>query len=147
MKTILSRYLIICFLLIAGSTVAQDNKLAIVAHEIGAPSALNNSDLKKIFRGEKQWWKDGTKIVIAFMKTSTPTGTEASKNILGMSGDELNKHWLSLVFQGKAKAPVFFSSEKELIDFVNQNKGAIGIVHKSAAGSARIISIEQAPSL
>ena len=127
--------------------IAQENKLAVVANEKGAPETMTETEIIKIFKGEKQWWKDGTKIVIAFMKTSTPTGSEASKKVLGMNGDQLNKHWLSLVFQGKAKAPVFFNTEKELVDFVNQNKGAIGIVHKNQTGNSRTVVIDKSSIL
>jgi len=37
-----------------------------------------------------------------------------------------------LVFQGKAQAPVFFSSTTELENYVAQNQGAIGILNKSS---------------
>jgi hypothetical protein len=50
-----------------------------------------------------------------------------------MTGDELNKFWLALVFQGKAAAPNFFNSESELQTFIAQNPGAIGIIDKPLA--------------
>ncbi|HMT28477.1 MAG TPA: hypothetical protein PKD91_04285 [Bacteroidia bacterium] len=137
-------YLLILFLSIfyGNTLLAQDMSLSVIANEKGAPEALTISELKRVFRGEKQWWNDGTKIVIALMKTSTPSGSATAKKLLEMSGDELNKYWLSLVFQGKAKAPAFFNSEKELMDFVNQNKGSIGIIDKNSAGSSRTITVE-----
>jgi ABC-type phosphate transport system substrate-binding protein len=149
MKTKIYTCLILLFTILGSTSIAlaQESKLAVVANEKGAPETITEAEIIKIFKGEKQWWKDGTKIVIAFMKTSTPTGSEASKKVLGMSGDQLNKHWLSLVFQGKAKAPVFFNTEKELVDFVSQNKGAIGIVHKNQTGNSRTVAIDQSSVL
>ena len=78
--------------------------------------------------GEQQRWRNGTKITIALMKTNTSAGKTTSKKIYGMSGDELNRFWLALVFQGKAAAPNFFNSAAELENFVAQNPGAIGIL-------------------
>lgn len=143
MKMSILKYLVFfTFLLIGNGCIAQEISLATIANEKGAPDAMSYAELKKVFRGEKQWWADGTKIVVAFMKTSTPSGAATAKKLLGMSGDELNKYWLSLVFQGKAKAPAFFNTEKELIDFVNQNKGAIGILDRNLAGASRVLTVD-----
>lgn len=144
MKSQICKYLFILFFLVSPDKAlfGQDITLSVIANETGSPQNISFTDLKKIFRGEKQWWQDGTKVVIALMKTSTPSGSATAKKLLGMSGEELNKYWLSLVFQGKAKAPAFFNSEKELIEFISQNKGAIGIIDKNTTGTVRIISID-----
>jgi len=83
--------------------------------------------------GEKQRWKNGNRVIIALMKTNTPIGRATSLKIYDMTGDELNKFWLALVFQGKAQAPNFFNSVNELETFVAQNPGAIGILNKPLA--------------
>jgi hypothetical protein len=48
-------------------------------------------------------------------------------------GDQLNKFWLALVFQGKAKAPVFYGSSTDVENYVAQNPGAIGVVEAGYA--------------
>ena len=85
-------------------------------------------ELKSIMQGDKQRWPDGTKVYIAFMKANTQVGSATANKVLGMSGDKLNKYWLALVFQGKAKAPVFYGSSLDVENFVAENPGAIGIV-------------------
>ena len=76
------------------------------------------------------------------MKTNTPAGTATSRKIYSMSGDELNKFWLALVFQGKAQAPSFFNSKNELETFVVQNPGAIGVVTQATEAEAKVIPID-----
>jgi len=115
---------------------SQDMPLSAISNQKGSPSAMNFSELKSIFKGEKQRWPDGTKISIALMKTNNPVGQNICKKIYDMSGDELNKFWLALVFQGKVSAPNFFNSVDELEEFVAQNPGAIGIVNEQANTSA-----------
>jgi ABC-type phosphate transport system substrate-binding protein len=115
----------------------------VIANAKGAPTSLTMKELKSIFQGEKQRWADGTKISIAFMKSSTPVGSATAGKIMKMSGDQLNKFWLALVFQGKAKAPVFFSSASEVESYVSQNPGAIGVVDAGCQlKDSRVISIE-----
>src|SRR5690606_28832186 len=127
-------FLIAC-LFIAVSGRAQQSSLAAIGNVSGTPSDMKHSELKAVLMGETQRWKNGKRILIALMKTNTPLGKTTTSKIYDMSGDELNKYWLSLVFQGKAQAPVFFTSVTDLQNFVAQNPGAIGIVDKPVANA------------
>ncbi|MDQ6843513.1 MAG: hypothetical protein M3Z92_04040 [Bacteroidota bacterium] len=124
--------LLLILLLEAGtlSVKSQQTTLAAVGNQSGVPSEMKLAELKSIFMGEKQRWKNGRRIIIALMKTNTDIGKATSSKIYDMSGDELNKFWLALVFQGKAAAPSFFSSVGELENFIADNPGAIGILDK-----------------
>ncbi|MDQ6888744.1 MAG: hypothetical protein M3Z56_00485, partial [Bacteroidota bacterium] len=112
--------LLLILLLEAGtlSVKSQQTTLAAVGNQSGVPSEMKLAELKSIFMGEKQRWKNGRRIIIALMKTNTDIGKATSSKIYDMSGDELNKFWLALVFQGKAAAPSFFSSVEELENFI-----------------------------
>jgi ABC-type phosphate transport system substrate-binding protein len=102
--------------------------IKVIANAKGVPSEMTMKELKSIMQGDKQRWPDGTKVSIAFMKANTQVGSATANKVLGMSGDQLNKYWLALVFQGKAKAPVFYGSSLDVENFVAENPGAIGIV-------------------
>ena len=69
------------------------------------------------------------------MKTSTPAGMYTCRKIYDMSGDDLKKFWLALVFEGKAEAPAFFNTTSELENFVAENPGAIGIIDQPPASA------------
>jgi hypothetical protein len=120
-------------LLISSTSRSQEATLVAVGNQSGAPSVMKFSELKAVLMGEKQRWKNGNRVIIALMKTNTPIGRATSLKIYDMTGDELNKFWLALVFQGKAQAPNFFNSVNELETFVAQNPGAIGILNKPLA--------------
>src|SRR5215831_5097335 len=77
------------------SAHAQTEMLTVIRNEKGAPPELKLSELKSILKGEKQRWRDGNKITIALMKTSTPAGMYTCKKIYDMSSDELKKFWLA----------------------------------------------------
>lgn len=131
------------FLFINMIVKSQDNGLVAVGNPTGTPSAMKSSELKAILMGETQRWKNGKRILIGLMKTNTAIGQATSAKIYDMSGDELNKFWLALVFQGKAAAPTFFNSESDLENFVAQNPGAIGIIDKPLGNNdIKIITID-----
>ncbi|HEX8461005.1 MAG TPA: hypothetical protein VF623_06230, partial [Segetibacter sp.] len=136
--------LILSFLLIltASGTQAQQ-PLSVIANQKGSPAALSSNEMKSVFRGEKQRWNNGTKVVIALLKTNNPVGLSICKKIYDMKPDELNKYWLALVFQGKASAPFFFNSIPELQAFVSQNSGAIGIIDEPAnTGDIKTVTVD-----
>ena len=117
--------------------------ITVIANEKGAPTFLTMRQLKAVLEGERQRWPDGTKISIAFMKATTPVGNATASKVMKMTGDQLNKFWLALVFQGKAKAPVFFSSAADLENYVAHNAGAVGVIDASyPVKEARVVSID-----
>ncbi|MEX0965865.1 MAG: hypothetical protein WD077_01395 [Bacteroidia bacterium] len=126
--------------LFMGAMAPPATDLSIVVNS-GVQETVSYQEFIRIIRGEKQRWDDGTKVSIALMKTSHPTGQLTAERIYAMSGNELNKYWLSVVFQGKAKAPNFFNSEPELINYVSTTPGAIGIVSAGTEGNFKILTI------
>ncbi|UOE35647.1 hypothetical protein MTP16_08350 [Hymenobacter monticola] len=132
--------LFLLFLVVVGRTPAhaQDQNLVIIGNGKGVPNDMKLAQLRATMRGEKLRWPDGSKVVIALLKTTTPIGQSTSKKIYNMSANELNKYWLALVFQGKADAPNFFNSEAELAEFVAQTAGAIGVVNQPVPNSKTI---------
>ncbi len=122
---------------------AQNETLIVISNNKGAPEELKMTELRSIMMGERQRWKDGNKIKIALMKTSTQTGISTCKKVYDMDGNDVKKFWLAKVFQGKADAPVFFNSEAELKAFVSENEGAIGIVEIHIDNpDIRVVSID-----
>ena len=121
-------FLCIMLLSLSVNTHAQTESLTVISNAKGAPAELKFSDLKSILKGEQQRWRNGKKISIALMKTSTPGGASTCEKIYDMSSDELKKFWLALVFEGKADAPEFFNTTAEVQSFVAENPGAIGII-------------------
>ena len=125
----------------------QNSGIKVIANEKGAPGTMSMKELQAVFKGEKQRWGDGTKISIAFMKTNTTVGGETALKLLDMSGDQLNKFWLALVFQGKAKAPNFFSTAGDLENYVSQTPGAIGVVDGQFSSKAKTVAVDGKKSI
>ena len=125
------KYFWICLVLgFSLSAAAQDNTLTVIANAKGAPAEINMTELKSVLMGEKQRWGNGIKVTIVLMKTSTPVGRMVSKKIYDMSADEVKGFWLKISFAGKADAPKFCNTTEELMSYVADNAGAIGILDK-----------------
>lgn len=123
-------------------SIAQDVELTIVGNSESVPSEMNMAQLKSVLRGEKQRWDDGASVKIALMKTTTPIGKGTCEKIYDMTGNELNKYFLALVFQGKVKAPTFFNSIGELENYISQTPGAIGVSQKVPDSENKTVLID-----
>jgi len=146
----LSRYarngmvLVCCFVLFLGLTSkSQDSSLTVISNPKGAPANLRMAELKSTLLGEKQRWNDGTKVVIAMVKSTTPLGEVISKRIYAMSGDGVRGFWARVSFAGKYDPPNVFNNTSELENFVAQNPGAIAILDKpSGNNDVKVVLID-----
>jgi len=128
-------------MLLSSPTSAQDG-LTIIGNLESVPAEMDMAQLQSILKGEQMRWSDGIKVKIALMKTNTPIGKLTSEKIYNMSGNELNKYFLALVFQGKVKAPAFFNSVNELEAYVAQTPGAIGVVQNTSSDQIKVVVVD-----
>jgi hypothetical protein len=112
------------------SVHAQETPLVVIGSQTGVPADISMNELKAVFHGERQRWSDGTKVVIAMIKSTSPLGNEISKKIYSMSGDEVRGFWARISFAGKFDPPNVFNTEAEVETFVSQNPGSIAILDK-----------------
>lgn len=153
MKLIARISLISVVILLAAASFAPspqpqvEGGLAVIANPKGAPGEFTKTKLKSVLKGEQQRWKDGTKILLAFMKTTTKVGEDMTTRIFGMTGKDLNKYFLGQVFQGKMSSPEFFENEEDLINYVKNKEGAIGIISAKSSGGSTVISVDGKKSL
>ena len=99
-----------------------------IANDIGT-QALSNRQLKAVFLGNKSLW-DNNKTVTVVLTSSNSQNFEATAQwALGTDAFEYQKHWLSLVFQGRSGAPVLLDSETEVVEYISAHPGAIGMLY------------------
>lgn len=136
-------YILVGLLLSMSMTaVAQDMPLNIIGNPGSVPETMDLNQLRSVLKGEKLRWDNGVAVKIALMKTNTEVGSSTSKKIYNMSGNELNKYFLAQVFQGKVKAPTFFTSKSELESYVARTPGAIGVSQNTTGGEIKIVVVD-----
>lgn len=119
-----------CFALMSGIGQAQElslDGLVLIGNKTGY-KVMNRKQISTVFRGNQSIWPSREPVAIVMPSFKAEYANQFSSSILQMSHSELQKYWLALVFQGRANAPVFLNSSAEIIDYVKNNPGAIGIV-------------------
>lgn len=91
--------------------------------------AVTADDIKSIFIGEQSFWPNGDPLCVVLPRSQTDSFEQTAQWALESDGFEYQKHWLSLVFQGRSNAPVFVKNEREIIEYVQDHPGCIGLLH------------------
>lgn len=131
-------------LFIGTALLAQsEEKLHIIGNKTGL-TELTLKDARDIFKGKMAFWKNKEEVIIVLPSPKSDDASGVANEIFQSSVTAMQKHWLALVFQGRANPPVFVQSTKEAIDYVNKNPGAIAALYckSSEVPSSIIIKIK-----
>lgn len=132
----------ILFLAFFLPVVSLAGEIVIITNQNVPVSALDQTDLKQIFLGNKTSWDNGDAIIFV-VQDETEASETFLKTYVKKSASQYNNYWKKQVFTGKGKAPESFSSEQDLVRFVSQTPGAIGYVSSGIdTGTTKKIAIQ-----
>ena len=103
----------------------------VIGNNIGFES-LTQAQVRSVMRGESNRWKGGSDLSVTVVLPSTklPECVPTSKYLVNSDRPAaLQKYWLTLVFEGRAQAPVFGQSQEDMVEAVRNKPGAISIVY------------------
>ncbi len=117
-------------------------KEIVIVHAENPTISESKKNLKKMLLGKTKKWDNGTKIVLATLSTGA-THDKFIKTYAGKTTKQFTNYWRKMVFSGKGKMPKSFNSEKELVAFVSEHKGAVGYIDSATdLSGVKTISIE-----
>ena len=128
MKTGLPIFLLLVFF--GFNTYAQKTELASLDFIINVEnvSELSQQEVIQIFRNGRSLWPNREKVLIVLPSNNSRLATDVAAKLYGSTVSGMQKFWLALVFQGRANPPVFLQTAEEIIAFVKNNPGAIGVI-------------------
>lgn len=115
-------------LFLFGALSASGQKPIVIANSTGADE-WKTEQIQDIFIGERSFWDNDKPVTVVLAFNKTESFEKTANWALDSDGFDYQKHWLSLVFQGRANAPVFVANELEIIRYVSSHEGAVGILH------------------
>ena len=114
----------------------------IIGNSVDIKSA-STQHIQSIFRGKYSSWNNRQTVIIVLPSRKNETCQNVSSFLYETSITGMQKYWLSQVFQGRSNPPVFLDTDKDIINYIEKNPGAIGIISRSNTDvkSALIINI------
>jgi len=137
----MKKFALLLVLVAAAPMVSWAQRGTPIGNDIGTET-LTDKKLQGIFLGDKSLWNNGNNVVVVLPSSNSSSFESLAKWALGSSGFEYQKHWLSLVFQGRINAPVFLKDEAEVIEYVANHPGAIGIIYSSTPPEGLQLSVK-----
>lgn len=134
------RWILLPFLVWVATVSGQE--VQPIAFETGQLN-WTSDQIKAIMVGERAQWPNKEFVTVVLPSSNSDSFEKTAQWALEADGFEFQKHWLSLVFQGRFKnAPVFVKDEKEVIEYVSEHPGSIGILHELTAPETLRLSVQ-----
>jgi len=125
-KRHISRLLLIGLVLLGQQLCAQRFAgLTVIGNNLGSKS-FTEQQIIDAFKAKNNFWSNGKALAVCLPETKTSDANLICSKIYAKTVSEVQKFWLSQVFQGRSRSPHFFETDQEMIDFVAKTPGAIG---------------------
>ena len=129
-----------------GAQAPTGSDVAIVVNPDNSVNNLPMAELKKIFRGERQYWSANSPVLLLMHAPGARERGVILRAVLQMSEDEYTQYWVAKIMRAEAPFPPAAVFSFEMIrEGVRGNRGAIGYV--SANGVPAGLKILQVDGL
>lgn len=129
--------LVICSLISmhAGGT-PTDRDVAIVVNPSNPIGNITLADLRKIFMGERQYWKASNSVVPLMRSQGTREREVILRVVFQMTEQQYGQYWVAKIMRAEVSdPPVSLFSNGMVLEGVRGNSGAIGYVNAAEVRS------------
>ena len=97
---------------------------------VNAPpgSSIDQASLKALLTGQRRNWDDGDAAKVVLPSRESLHFDFVAQKLFGTSGRVMQRLWFRLVFSGRANAPDYVNSPRDVIEAVERQDGALGIM-------------------
>lgn len=107
--------------------------VAIVVNAENNISNLTMAELRRIFRGERQYWSSNSPIVLLMHAPGARERVVILRSVLQMTEDEYTQFWVAKIMRAEASFPPTAVFSYAMIgEGIRGNRGAIGYVSANA---------------
>ena len=102
---------------------------------VNAPpgSSIDQASLEALLTGQRRNWDDGDAAKVVLPSRESSNFDFVAQKLLGTSGQVMQRLWFRLVFSARANAPDYVNSSSDVIEAVELQDGALGIVVSDVA--------------
>jgi len=134
--------LILVILVATVSTTVAAQTYKIIVNSSNEVSSLSQKDLALVFLKKQKRWDDGTTIQPIDQKANAQVRNTFSTDVFNKKVDAIRSYWQQAIFSGMTTAPIEKDNDNAVLEYVRNNKGAIGYVSADTPISGvKVISI------
>jgi len=123
---------------------ALGQPIAIVVNKNNPIEDISPRELTKIFKKEKLFWPDSTKIYVILREAGSEEKDVALKTIYKMNNQQLKKFWITQIFREEITAfPKVLRSDASIKRFIKTVPNAIGFINANSIDqSVKVLKID-----
>jgi hypothetical protein len=111
-------------------------QIAIVVHPQTPVDNLSFAEMRRVFRGERQYWTPNVPIVLLIRAPIAQEREVILKRVYAMSEAQFKQFWIAKIFRDEAATvPKILYSNDQIADLVSTIPGSIGFVDAAAVRS------------
>lgn len=130
-----------CAVYASASLTAAGSDLAVIVNPESGVSELSRAEVINIFLGRQRRLPSGVAALTVDLAGASDEKRQFYSRLVGKEPAEINSYWARLVFSGRGAAPWQAESPEEVLDIVENYKGAIGYIerHRVVDGRVKIV--------
>jgi ABC-type phosphate transport system substrate-binding protein len=133
MKTSVVLLLVLSIILPGISYANEDRTFKIIVHASNPNSELTKNQISKLFLKKVKMWEDMNEAVLPIdLVADSPVREEFSAEIHGKKVSPIKAYWQKQIFSGRNVPPEEKASDEGVLEYVEENVGAIGYVSEIA---------------
>ena len=137
--------LIVALLALAAPLFAQarQSKYVIIVRADCPIASAERAFIEQVFLKKITHWGNDEVIRPVDLTATSPVRQRFTEEMLGKSVEAVTSYWQQRIFSGRDLPPPEMANDEELIQYVQQHRGAIGYVaNGTALGGLRILTVE-----
>ena len=136
---------LVLLLALAGSASAQSNVTVIVSPDVEL-TAVSRAEIARIYLGKKTFWDSGARITPSLPDEKSPLSESFLEESVRTTVRQYRAYWKRRLFSGQGTAPKTFASSRQVVDYVTNNPGAIGVIETSSTDNrVKVIELQDNP--
>ena len=135
----MKKLILIVIIIFAAMILAEEAKTyKVIVNESNPINSITKKELAK--------WDSGSAILLVDQDESSPVREIFCKDVLKKSVAKTKVFWQEQIFSGRSVPPIEKASDKEVINYVKSNPGAIGYISVNAtipSSGIKVIEVKE----
>ena len=141
MKKIKLLFAVVIFFSIAFSDAGEKPSFVIVVHKSVPIEKLSQKELSDIFLKKIRTWDNGSAIKPVDLGSASKVRETFSKQIHKRKISSIKAYWQKQIFTGKGVPPPEKNSDKEVLNYLAENRDTIGYISVKTKIDTNVVKI------
>ncbi len=124
---------LLLLLSVLAPALASAADLVVVVNPANHVTSLSRQQVQRLFLKQATVWPDGEGVKPVDLPKASPLRAAFATEFLGRSLATLDQFWTHSIYSGRAVPPTERRSERDVVEYVRENPGAIGYVSPGAS--------------